>query len=63
MIMVVRKNGTQWKPQQNMQSQVDCESQVDSIHSPHSTRNTIMNECRKSIKFQRGTSSVKCCAL
>jgi len=24
MIMVVRKNGTQWKPQQNMQSQVDC---------------------------------------
>ena len=57
MIIVVRKNGTQWKPQQCMQSQ------VNSIHSPHRTRNTIMNEWRKSWKFQRGISSGKYCSL
>lgn len=40
-------------PKQRMQSH------VDSIHSPQRTRNTIMNEWRKSQKFQRGTPSGK----
>lgn len=40
-------------PTQRMQSH------VDSIHSPQRTRNTIMNEWRKSRKFQRGTPSGK----
>ena len=57
MIIVKRKNGTQWKPEQCMQSH------VDSIHSPHSTRKTIMKECMKSMKFQRGISSGKCVSL
>jgi len=30
------------------------QSHMDSIHSPHRTRKTIMNEWRKSSKFQRG---------
>lgn len=32
------------------------QSHIDSIHSPQSTRNTIMKECMKSVKFQRGNS-------
>ena len=38
MIIVSRKNGMQMTPEQSMQSH------MDSIHSPHRTRNTIMNE-------------------
>src|SRR6218665_4152137 len=30
---------------------------MESIHSPHSTRNMIMNECRKSWKFHPGMFS------
>lgn len=37
-------------------SPTSIQSHMDSIHSPHSTRNTIMNECIKSVKFQRGMS-------
>lgn len=47
---VARKNGMQDT------SPTSIQSHMDSIHSPHSTRNTIMNECMKSVKFQRGIS-------
>ena len=47
---VVRKNGTQTPDATHIQSH------IDSIHSPHNTRNTIMKLCMKSTKFQRGTS-------
>ena len=73
MIIVSRKNGMQMTPEQSMQSHMDslereihhstariqAESHMDSIHSPQRTRKTIMNEWRKSEKFQRGTSSGK----
>lgn len=32
------------------------QSHIDSIHSPHKTRNTIMKECMKSVKFHLGNS-------
>ena len=50
MTTVARKKGTQTLLATNMQSH------MDSIHSPHSTRNTIMKLCMKSMKFQRGIS-------
>lgn len=50
MTTVARKNGIHDTSPTSMQSH------MDSIHSPHSTRNTIMNECMKSVKFQRGIS-------
>ena len=48
MTTVARKNGTQTLLATHMQSH------MDSIHSPHSTRKTIMKLCMKSVKFQRG---------
>lgn len=53
MTTVARKKGTQAAPATSMQSH------MDSIHSPHSTRKTIMKECMKSSKFQRGTAPSK----
>lgn len=50
MTTVARKNGI------HETSPTSIQSHIDSIHSPHSTRNTIMNECMKSVKFQRGKS-------
>ena len=50
MTTVARKNGIQTFEATSMQSH------MDSIHSPHNTRKTIMNECMKSTKFQRGIS-------
>lgn len=50
MTTVARKNGIHDTSPTNIQSH------IDSIHSPHSTRNTIMNECIKSVKFHRGIS-------
>ena len=50
MTTVARKKGTQMDPLTLRQSH------MDSIHSPHSTRNTIIILCMKSVKFQRGTS-------
>lgn len=50
MTTVAKKNGIHDTSPTSMQSH------IDSIHSPHSTRNTIMNECMKSVKFQRGIS-------
>lgn len=47
---VARKNGIQDTSPTNMQSH------IDSIHSPHNTLNTIINECIKSIKFHLGTA-------
>lgn len=47
---VARKNGM------HETSPTSIQSHIDSIHSPHRTRNTIMNECMKSVKFQRGIS-------
>ena len=47
---VARKNGTQTSDATHIQSH------IDSIHSPHKTRNTIMKLCMKSTKFQRGKS-------
>ena len=47
---VSRKKGMHILPLHHIQSH------IDSIHSPHSTRKTIMNECKKSIKCQRGCS-------
>lgn len=32
------------------------QSHIDSIHSPHKTRNTIIKECMKSVKFHLGNS-------
>jgi hypothetical protein len=51
MTTVARKKGTHGAPETLMQSH------IDSIHSPHNTRNTIIKECIKSLKFQRGISS------
>ena len=48
MTTVARKKGTQTLLATHMQSH------MDSIHSPHSTRNTIMKLCMKSMKFHRG---------
>jgi hypothetical protein len=48
MTTVARKKGTQTLEATCMQSH------IDSIHSPHSTRKTIMKLCMKSVKFQRG---------
>ena len=45
---VARKKGTQTLDATHIQSH------IDSIHSPHSTRKTIMKLCMKSVKFQRG---------
>lgn len=50
MTTVAKKNGTQTAPDTRIQSH------IDSIHSPHKTRNTIINECIKSLKFHRGIS-------
>lgn len=50
MTTVAKKNGM------HVESPTSMQSHMDSIHSPHSTRNTIMNECIKSVKFQRGSS-------
>lgn len=50
MTTVAKKNGMQAVSQTSMQSH------MDSIHSPQSTRNTIINECMKSVKFHRGIS-------
>ncbi len=47
---VAKKNGIQDT------SPTYIQSHMDSIHSPHSTRNTIMNECMKSVKFHLGIS-------
>ena len=49
MTTVARKNGTQ------VLSLTRRQSHIDSIHSPHSTRNTIIILCIKSVKFHRGT--------
>ena len=46
---VARKKGTQTYDATHMQTH------MDSIHSPHRTRKTIMKLCMKSTKFQRGT--------
>lgn len=37
-------------------SPTSIQSHIDSIHSPHNTRNTIINECIKSVKFHLGRS-------
>ena len=50
MTTVARKKGMQVESPTNMQSH------MDSIHSPQRTRKTIMNECMKSMKCQRGIS-------
>ena len=50
---VARKKGTQTYDATHMQTH------MDSIHSPHKTRNTIMKLCIKSTKFQRGISLFK----
>lgn len=47
---VAKKNGMQEASPTSMQSH------IDSIHSPHKTRNTIINECMKSVKFHLGSS-------
>lgn len=54
---VARKNGMQDTSPTYMQSH------ILSIHSPHSTRNTIMNECMKSVKFHLGIPSLNLCTL
>ena len=46
---VARKYGTQAFPATQRQSH------IDSIHSPHNTRNTIIKLCKKSVKFHRGS--------
>ena len=48
MTTVARKKGTQTLLATHMQSH------MDSIHSPHSTRKTIMKLCMKSMKFHLG---------
>lgn len=50
MTTVAKKNGM------HVGSPTSKQSHIDSIHSPHNTRNTIMNECRKSVKFHLGSS-------
>ena len=50
MTTVAKKNGIQ------DQSPTSMQSHIDSIHSPHNTRNTIMKECMKSVKFHLGMS-------
>lgn len=50
MTTVARKNGMQET------SPTSIQSHIDSIHSPQSTRKTIMNECIKSVKFHLGRS-------
>lgn len=50
MIMVNKKNGTQAYPD------TFIHIHMDSIHSPHKTRNTIMNECKKVLKPHLGSS-------
>lgn len=50
MTTVAKKNGM------HVGSPTSKQSHMDSIHSPHNTRNTIMNECRKSVKFHLGSS-------
>lgn len=50
MTTVAKKNGMQ------DQSPTSIQSHMDSIHSPHNTRNTIINECMKSVKFHLGIS-------
>ena len=45
-----RKYGTHAFPATQRQSH------IDSIHSPHRTRNTIIKLCKKSVKFHRGSS-------
>lgn len=47
---VARKNGIHDTSPTNIQSH------IDSIHSPHNTLKTIMNECMKSVKFHLGNS-------
>lgn len=50
MTTVARKNGMHDTSPTNIQSH------IDSIHSPHNTRKTIMKLCIKSVKFHRGSS-------
>ena len=50
MTTVAKKKGMQTLEATNIQSH------IDSIHSPHKTRKTIMKLCMKSTKFQRGIS-------
>lgn len=50
MTTVAKKNGMQETSPTSMQSH------MDSIHSPHSTRKTIIKECMKSVKFHLGKS-------
>lgn len=50
MTTVAKKNGI------HVGSPTSKQSHMDSIHSPHNTRNTIMNECKKSVKFHLGSS-------
>ena len=50
MMTVAMKKGMQ------VGSPTSRQSHMTSIHSPHSTRKIIMNECMKSVKFQRGIS-------
>ena len=48
MTTVARKNGT------HDQDPTHIQSHILSIHSPHNTLNTIINECIKSVKFHLG---------
>ena len=50
MTTVAKKNGMQTFEATSIQSH------IDSIHSPHNTRKTIMKLCMKSVKFHRGIS-------
>jgi len=50
MTTVAKKNGIQET------SPTYIQSHMDSIHSPHRTRNTIIKLCMKSVKFHRGRS-------
>ena len=49
MTTVARKKGTHEK------SPTSIQSHILSIHSPHNTRNTIINEWKKSVKFHLGS--------
>ena len=49
MIMVSKKNGTH-----RYCCPIRMQFHIDSIHSPHRTRNTIINACKKFLKFHLG---------
>ena len=48
MTTLAKKKGTQGAPATSMHPH------IDSTHSPHKTRKTIIKECIKSLKFHRG---------